>query len=105
MKDCHIPSLLIQNYIPMVILPPNHTSLSFIAAIFLVIYLTVVMQPSGYSVFHDGNTPILLSLPWQSYPYQCLNTETSAQDNRGYTTETPSISYNRNLYIKLVVTL
>jgi len=39
------------------------------------------------------------------YSCQCLNTKTSAQSNKGYTTETPSISYNTYLYIKLVVIL
>ena len=67
--------------------------------------LMVVLQPSGYSVFHGGYTLIQLSLPEWSYSCQCLNTETSAQCNRGFTTETPSISYNIYLYIRLVVTL
>jgi len=75
------------------------------AAIFLATHLTAVLQPSRYSVFHGGNTPIRLSLPWWSYSSQCLNTETSAQSNRGYTTETLSISYSKYLYIRLVVTL
>ena len=30
----------------------------------------------------------------ESYSYQCLNTETSIQGNRDYTTEIPSISYS-----------
>jgi len=63
------------------------------------------MQLSRYSIFHDGDTPIRLSLPWQSHSCQCLNTETSTCGNRGYTTETLSISYSRNLYIRLVITL
>jgi len=67
--------------------------------------LMVVMQSSGYSILHDGDTPIWLSLPWQSHSCQYLNTEIFTQDNKGYTTETPSISYSRNLYIRLVVTL
>jgi len=41
----------------------------------------------------------------ESYSYQYLNTETSTQGNRGYTTETLSISYNMYLYIRLVVIL
>ena len=61
--------------------------------IFLATCLIAVLQPSGYFVFHGRDTPIQLSLPWQSYFYQCLNTETSAQGNRCFTTETPSISY------------
>ena len=55
--------------------------------------------------FYGGDTSIQLGLPWQSYSYQYLNTKTSAQDDRGYTTETPSISYSKHLYIRLVVTL
>jgi len=62
-------------------------------ATFLVTCLMVVLQPSGYFVFHSGDTPIQLGLPWQSYSCQCLNTETSAQSNRGFITETLSISY------------
>jgi len=64
-----------------------------------------MLQPSEYSVFHGRDTPIWLSLPWQSYSCQYLNTETFAQGNRGFTTETLSISYNICLYIRLVVTL
>jgi len=33
------------------------------AATFLAICLMVVLQPSGYSVFHDRDTPIQLGLP------------------------------------------
>ena len=51
------------NNIPMVKPPPNHTSLSSMAAIFLVIHLMAVLQLSGYSVFHSRDTPIQLSLP------------------------------------------
>jgi len=39
------------------------------------------------------------------YSYQYLSTEISAQDNKGYTTEIPSISYIISLYIRLVVIL
>jgi len=74
-------------------------------ATFLATHLMAVLQPSGYSVFYSRDTPIQLGLPWQSYPCQCLNTETSAWGNRGFITETPSISYNIYLYIRLVVTL
>jgi len=74
-------------------------------AIFLTTRLMAVLQPSRYSVFHGGDTPIQLGLPWQSYSYQCLNTETSAWGNKGFPTETPSISYTLCLYIRLVVTL
>ena len=61
-------------------------------ATFLAARLMVVLQPSKYSVFHGRDTPIQLGLPWQSYSYQCLNTEISTQDNRGFTTETLNIS-------------
>ena len=74
-------------------------------ATFLTTHLMAVLQPSGYSIFHSGDTPIQLSLPWRSYSCQYLNTEISAQSNKGYTTETPSISYSKHLYIRLVVTL
>ena len=63
------------------------------------------LQPSGYSIFYGGDTLIQLGLPWQSYSYQYFNTETSTWDNRGFTTETSSISYTICLYIRLVVTL
>ena len=51
------------NNVPIVKPPPNHTSLPFMAATFLVTCLMAVLQPSGYSVFHDGDTPIQLGLP------------------------------------------
>ena len=75
------------------------------AATLLTTRLMAVLQPSGYSIFHGGDTPIQLSLPWRSCSCQCLNTETSARGNRGFTTETLSISYTFRLYIRLVVTL
>jgi len=51
------------NNIPAVKPPPNHTSPPSTAATFLAICLMVVLQPSGYSIFHGGDTPIQLSLP------------------------------------------
>jgi len=75
------------------------------AVIFLTTHLTVVLQPSKYSIFHSGDTPIWLSFLWQSYSCQYLNTKTSTQNNRDYPTETLSISYSKHLYIRLVVTL
>ena len=36
-----------------------------------------------------GDTPIQLSLLWQSYFCQCLNNETSAWGDRGITTKNP----------------
>jgi len=52
-----------KNYIPAVILPLNPTSLPSTAATLLATRLMAVLQPSGYSVFHGGDTPIQLSLP------------------------------------------
>ena len=102
---CHIQVHPSGNYIPMVISSPNYTSLPSIVATFLTTCLIVVLQPSRYSIFYGGDTSIQLSLLWQSYPCQCLNTETSTWGNRGFTTETSSISYTIHLYIRLVVTL
>jgi len=51
------------NNAPAVKPPLNHTSLPSTATTFLATYLMVVLQPSGYSVFHGGDTPIQLSLP------------------------------------------
>jgi len=50
------------NYIPMVILIPNYISPPSMVAIFLAICLMAVLQPSRYSVFHSGDTPIQLGL-------------------------------------------
>ena len=61
------------------------------AATFLATHLIAVLQLSGYSIFHSGDTPIQLGLPWQSYSCQYLNTETSTRGNKGFTTETLSI--------------
>jgi len=102
---CYIQVHLSENNIPAVKPLLNHISPPSTAATFLATCLRAVLQPSGYSVFHGGDTPIQLSLPWRSCSCQCLNTETSAWSNRGFTTETPSISYNIHLYIRLVVTL
>ena len=52
-----------KNYIPVVMPPPNHTSPPSTAATFLATRLMAVLQPSGYSVFYNGDTPIQLSLP------------------------------------------
>ena len=52
-----------ENYIPTVIPPLNPTSPPSTAATFLATRLMTVLQPSGYSVFHGGDTPIQLSLP------------------------------------------
>ena len=44
------------NNVPMVIPPSNHTSLPSMVATFLATRLMV--QPSGYSVFHDRVTSV-----------------------------------------------
>ena len=102
---CHIQVYLSRNYISMVISSPNHISPPSTVAIFLTTHLMVVLQPFGYSIFHSRDTPIQLNLPWQSYFCQYLNTKTSAWGNRGFTTETPNISYTICLCIRLVVIL
>ena len=61
--SCHMQVHLSGNNVPTVKPPPNHTSLPSMAATFLTTCLMVVLQPSGYSVFHGGDTPIQLSLP------------------------------------------
>ena len=61
--ECHMQVHLSGNNIPMVKPPSNHTSLFSTAATFLATHLMAVLQPSGYSVFHDGDTPIQLGLP------------------------------------------
>jgi len=91
--ECHIQVHLSGNNVPAVKPSPNHTSLSSTVATFLTTRLMAVLQPSRYSVFHGGDTPIQLGFLWQSYSCQCLNTETSARGNRCFTTETLSISY------------
>ena len=48
-------------------------------ATFFVTHLIAMLQPSKYSIFHGKDTPIQLSLLWQNYSYQYLNTETSTQ--------------------------
>ena len=52
-----------RNNVPAVKPPPNHTSPPSMAATFLTTYLMAVLQLSGYSVFHGGDTPIQLGLP------------------------------------------
>ena len=60
---CHMQVHLSRNNVPVVKLPPNHTSLPSTAATFLATCLMAVLQPSRYSVFHGGDTPIQLGLP------------------------------------------
>ena len=52
-----------ENYIPAVMPPLNHTSPPSMAATFLATCLMAVLQPFGYSVFYDRDTPIQLGLP------------------------------------------
>ena len=85
--SCHMQVQPFGNNTPMVKSSPKHTSLPSMAATFLATHLMVVLQLSGYSIFHGGDTPIQLGLPRWSYSCQCLNTETSAQGNKGVTTE------------------
>ena len=47
----------------MMISSPNYTSLPSMVATFLTTHFMAVLQPSGYSVFYSGDTPIQLSLP------------------------------------------
>ena len=51
----------LENYIPVVMSPLKHTSLPSTVATFLTTCLMTVLQPSGYSVFHDRVTPISIS--------------------------------------------
>jgi len=50
------------NYIPVVKSPLKHTSLPSMVATFLATCFMAVLQPSGYSVFHSGDTSIQLGL-------------------------------------------
>jgi len=65
----------------------------------------VLMQQSGYPVFHDRDTPIELGLPWQSSPIWPLSVFHYWNLCSGQYTKTPSTSYISDLYIRLVVTL
>ena len=58
---CHMQVHLSGNNVPTVKPLPNHTSLPSTAATFLATCLMAVLQPSGYSVFHDGVTPVSIS--------------------------------------------
>ena len=60
--QCHIQVHLSRNNISAVKPPPNHTSLPSTVATFLTTHLMAVLQPSGYSVFHSGDTSIQLGL-------------------------------------------
>ena len=62
-EACYIQVHLSGNYILMVISSPNYTSLPFTVAIFFATCLIAVLQPSRYSIFHSGDTPIQLGLP------------------------------------------
>ena len=58
MTRCHIQVYLSGSYISTVISSSNYTSLPSMAATFLITCLRVVLQPSGYSVFHSRDTSI-----------------------------------------------
>jgi len=58
LAQCHMLSLLVQKLYPC----SNIASQPY-KLIFLTTYLMVVIQPSEYSVFYNGDTPILLGLP------------------------------------------
>jgi len=62
-KDLHMQAYLSGNYISAVISSLNYTSPPSMVAIFLATCLMVVLQSSGYSVFHGGDTPIQFGLP------------------------------------------
>ena len=49
---------LSRNNVPTVEPPLNHTSSPSMVATFHATCLMAVLQPSRYSVFHDGDTPI-----------------------------------------------
>ena len=55
---CYMQVYLSRNYILIVILSPNYSSLPSTVAIFLAIHLMAVLQPYRYSIFHGGNTSI-----------------------------------------------
>ena len=59
---CHMQAHLSGSYISTVISFPNYTSPPSMVAIFLTTCFMAVLQPSGYSVFYDRDTPIQLSL-------------------------------------------
>ena len=60
--ECHMQVHPSRNNVPTVKPPSNYTSLPSMVATFLAIHLMAVLQLSGYSVFHSGDTPIQLSL-------------------------------------------
>ena len=73
--------------------------------LFLQYIPAAMMHQSEYPVFHDGNTPIKLSLLWQSSPILLLSISYYWNLYLGQYTETLSISYTSNMYIRLVVIL
>ena len=60
---CYMQVYLSENYIPIVILPFNYTSLPSIVATLFTTCLMVVMQSLEYSIFYDRDIPIQLGLP------------------------------------------
>jgi len=65
----------------------------------------IVMQQSGYLVFYDSDTSIELGLLWQSSSILLLSVSYHWNLHLEWDTETLSISYTSDMYIKLVVTL
>ena len=63
LEVCHMQAYPSGNYIPVVILSPNHASLPSMVATYLATHLIAVLQPSGYSVFHGRDTLIQFGLP------------------------------------------
>ena len=61
--DCYMQVYLSGNNVPIVKPPPNHISLSSMAAISFTTCLMAVLQPSRYSIFHGGDILIQLGLP------------------------------------------
>ena len=73
--------------------------------LFLQHILTVVIQQSRYTIFHDGSTLILLSLLWQSSSTLLLSVFYHWTLCLEQYTKIPSISYMTDSYIRLVVIL
>ena len=60
---CHMQVHLSGKLHPRSVATSEPTSLLSTVATFLTTRLMAVLQPSGYPVFHGGDTPIQLSLP------------------------------------------
>jgi len=102
-KFTHLENTSLWWYCPFNI---YYTSLSFTMAILIIICSSSsnVTNQISCLLWWEYSYSAWSSIA-ESYFYQYLTTETSTWSDRGYTTETPSISYNSYLYIRLVVTL